>query len=239
MKRLQPGTFAFILAVLISMAAVSARADDGRGEASQYVAAAVVVHEHHGDRHRGYVLDNRYHHNHYYPPHGYVVRTLPAGYRVVHYHRDRYYFRHGIWYSARGAGFVVVTPPVGIVVPILPLYYTRIWVRGVPYFYAGGVYYVWRPAVQGYVVVEAPGDSDVDSSDSAASGEFYVYPKKGQSEEQQTQDRYECHRWSVKQTGFDPSQPPADTSESQLAQKRDDYRRAISACLEARDYSVK
>jgi hypothetical protein len=34
----------------------------------------------------------------------------------------------------------------------------------------------------------------------------YFYPTKGQSQEQQDRDRYECYRWAVKQTGFDPGQ---------------------------------
>ena len=34
---------------------------------------------------------------------------------------------------------------------------------------------------------------------------MYVYPSKGQSQEQQDKDRYDCHRWAVQQTGFDPS----------------------------------
>src|SRR5512146_2954959 len=35
--------------------------------------------------------------------------------------------------------------------------------------------------------------------------ELYVYPLKQQSTERQNRDRYECHSWAVKQTGFDPS----------------------------------
>jgi hypothetical protein len=35
---------------------------------------------------------------------------------------------------------------------------------------------------------------------------IYFYPTKGQSQEQQERDRYECYRWAVKQTGFDPGQ---------------------------------
>lgn len=35
---------------------------------------------------------------------------------------------------------------------------------------------------------------------------IYFYPTKGQSKEQQDRDRYECYRWAVKQTGFDPGQ---------------------------------
>jgi uncharacterized protein YcfJ len=39
------------------------------------------------------------------------------------------------------------------------------------------------------------------------STQVYVYPTSGQSADQQGRDRYECYLWSVKQTGFDPSQP--------------------------------
>lgn len=34
----------------------------------------------------------------------------------------------------------------------------------------------------------------------------YFYPTKGQTEEQQDRDRYECYLWAVKQSGFDPGQ---------------------------------
>jgi hypothetical protein len=33
----------------------------------------------------------------------------------------------------------------------------------------------------------------------------YFYPTRGQSQEQQGRDNYECYLWAVKQTGFDPS----------------------------------
>lgn len=35
----------------------------------------------------------------------------------------------------------------------------------------------------------------------------YFYPTAGQSPAQQDRDRYECHLWAVKQSGFDPSLP--------------------------------
>ena len=40
----------------------------------------------------------------------------------------------------------------------------------------------------------------------APSTQVYVYPTAGQSPEQLDRDRYECHTWAVKQSGFDPSQ---------------------------------
>ena len=44
------------------------------------------------------------------------------------------------------------------------------------------------------------------SAASAQSGQMFLYPKNGQSQQQQDKDRYECHTWAVQQTGFDPSQ---------------------------------
>jgi len=34
---------------------------------------------------------------------------------------------------------------------------------------------------------------------------LYAYPEKGQSPAQLDRDRYECYRWAMKQTGFDPA----------------------------------
>lgn len=37
--------------------------------------------------------------------------------------------------------------------------------------------------------------------------QVYFYPTAGQAPERQSRDRYECHLWAVKQSGFDPSLP--------------------------------
>ena len=76
------------------------------------------------------------------------------------------------------------------------------------------------------------------SAQPAAAGGLLIYPKNGQSQEQQSADRYSCHTWAQGQTGFDPTEPNSAASPSQLASRRSDYRRAMSACLEARGYSV-
>jgi hypothetical protein len=39
---------------------------------------------------------------------------------------------------------------------------------------------------------------------SAPPAPMYFYPERGQSETQQERDRYECYRWAVRETGFDP-----------------------------------
>ena len=43
----------------------------------------------------------------------------------------------------------------------------------------------------------------------AQQSRVFAYPNAGQSQEQQQADSYQCHQWSVSQTGFDPTQPGA------------------------------
>ncbi len=189
---------------------------------------------------RGYVLDRRYGHNHYYPPRGYAVGALPRGYVTVRYGRTPYYYHHGIWYRPGGSGFVVVRPHIGLYVPILPPFYSTIWYGGVPYYYADDVYYRYRADRREYEVSDPPPDSQASSTQPAgAQGDLFIYPKNGQNEEQQSKDRYECHSWAASQSGFDPTEPMGGVDESQSAAKRADYQRAQTACLEARGYSVK
>jgi hypothetical protein len=68
---------------------------------------------------------------------------------------------------------------------------------------------------------------------------MFIYPRQGQSEEQQKIDFDECHSWAVNQTGFDPKNPPEGDSNAQRRQKSSDYLRAISACLDARGYTLR
>jgi len=49
---------------------------------------------------------------------------------------------------------------------------------------------------------------------SSRAQDIYAYPAKGQSQSQQDRDRYECHSWAVKQTGFDPSRSQAAASDT-------------------------
>jgi hypothetical protein len=189
---------------------------------------------------RGMVLDNRYNHGQYYPPRGYVYRTLPSGYRPYYWGGQRFYFNAGVWYAPGPAGFIVTRPPIGLTISVLPPYYSTLWFGGVPYYYADDVYYVWRPAVNAYVVSDPPPDADNPGGVAPPpADDFFVYPKNGQSQEQQSADRYECHSWAKNQTGFDPTEPGGGVTAGQNGDRRADYRRAMTACLEARGYSVK
>ena len=183
-------------------------------------------------------LDSRYYHNRYYPPRGAIYDSIPRNHVVVPYRDSRYYFHGGVWYRPEGSRFVVVAPPIGLGISLLPPYYTTLWVGGVPYYYADGVYYVWRPVERTYVVVDPPNESDVVALPPEPE-QLFIYPKQGQSEQQQANDRYDCHRWAVDQTDFDPTEAGGGVPLSQTATKRADYQRATKACLEAREYSVR
>ena len=179
--------------------------------------------------------DSRYHHDRSYPVRGQVIRELPRDYRAVVHGGSRYYFSGGVWYRPQGSRFAIVVPPVGLFFPFLPPYYATIWVHGVPYYYANEVYYAHRG--NGYVVVEPPKE-EVSQAPPPAE-QMFIYPRLGQSEQQQADDRYACHRWAVDQTGFDPTKPPGGTPEVQKIDKRADYQRAMGACLDGRGYTVK
>lgn len=59
-------------------------------------------------------------------------------------------------------------------------------------------------------------------------------PARGQGPDQQGRDRYECHRWAVGESGFDP----AGATYAPAAEVANGYRRAMAACLSGRGYSV-
>lgn len=42
--------------------------------------------------------------------------------------------------------------------------------------------------------------------------DLYVYPTKGQSAEQQEQDKFQCYTFAKGQTGFDPMAPPTTST---------------------------
>jgi len=195
-----------------------------------------------GPEHRphGEFVDSRHDHNRSYPARDQYVRRLPDEYRIVNHRSSRYYFAGGAWYRPMRGRFIVVAPPIGMFVPFLPLAYVTLWVHGIPYYYANEVYYT--PTAGGYVVAEPPNEdisTTPPAAESTVGNQLFIYPRQGQSEKQQANDRYDCHTWAVGQTTYDPIKPPSGMSAGQLQQKRADYQRAMGACLEGRGYTVK
>ena len=193
-------------------------------------------------------MDARFGHNHYYPARGYFVGGLPRDRIVVG--GGRYFYAGGVWYAPRGAGFVVIGAPVGVFVPVLPIGYTTVYFGGVPYYYANDSYYEWVAAQNQYEVVAPPGDPNAavmappggqppPLPPPGGGDDLFIYPKSGQTDDQQAKDKYECHKWANQQSGFDPTVSGGGVPPDQNASAHASYNRAMTACLDGRGYAVK
>jgi hypothetical protein len=214
------------IAAVLCCAAASA---DPREDASR-----LAPHQH---------MDARFSHNHAYYDRGYVVQDLPRDRIAFNRGPNRYFYSGGVWYAPRGGAFVVIAPPIGLFIPVLPYGYSTVWFGGVPYYYANDTYYMWSAQDNGYEVVDTPSDAVNAAPDAApppppASTQLFVYPRNGQSADQQAKDKYECHAWAATQSGFDPTAAGGNVPPDQFAAKNADYNRAMTACLQGRGYSV-
>jgi len=224
-----------VLASLLVFGTVTARADDGRsrdrdrhhdrGGYDRY--ADRGGYDRHGGDHRRAVV----------VPAGHRVHALPRSYSRVMVHRRDYYYHGGVFYRPYYQNYIVVGAPIGARVGWLPPGYVSFGLGGHDYSYFNATFYLWDEPRREYVVVERPEGADEALAGApgfeASAAELYVYPARGQSDAQAGRDRYECHLWAVDQTQFDPSMGDADAAQS------GEYRRAITACLEGRGYTVK
>ncbi len=174
-------------------------------------------------------LDQRYHHDHYYPPRGQAFAALPGGSISIGFRGGNWFFHGGVWFQPYGSRFVVALPPIGIVVPLLPPDCTTLWIGGAPYYYANGVYYAPAPG-QGYAVVAPPPGAEVAQPVAVAPAakalpEPIIYPRSGQSPVQTEADRQECNRWATTQ--------PAALADASV------FQRSVAACMDGRGYTVR
>src|SRR4029079_7855233 len=99
------------------------------------------------------------------------------------------------------------------------------------YYYAPYAYSPWiypYPAAPYAVPVPVP----VAPAEKPAT-DLYVYPQAGQSADQMSRDRTQCHDWAAGEIAYD--------AQAVKGQKTDDlanYDRAFTACMEGRNYSV-
>jgi hypothetical protein len=175
---------------------------------------------------------------------GHAAYGRPGGYYGGHGYSTGAYWRGGYWHGGfwprayYGYGF-------SWFLPILPLAYATYWYGGIPYYYANDVYYTWNPSYEGYVATDPPPVTDQSGAAASgaavaptaapmpapgdsggAAGQIFMYPKNGQSAEQQATDKAECQQWASQQAG-------------QVAQNGSDYQRAMAACVEGRGYSAR
>ena len=127
---------------------------------------------------------------------------------------------------------------LGLFVATLPYYYSTYYWNGDPYYYADGYYYRYDDSVRQYERVTLPAAATTTTDTAPPSAELFAYPKNGQSEAQQAQDKAECRDWAGRQqssaTAPSGAQPGAPQPLSQV-----DALRAQTACLEGRGYTVR
>jgi hypothetical protein len=187
--------------------------------------------------------------------HGYTAGFHGGGYAGGHggYGHPGSYYGHGYstgayWRGGYWGGGFWPRAYYGLgfswFLPILPLAYATYWYGGIPYYYANDVYYTYNPSYEGYVATDpppvadpngaagggvgaAPPDAGPPPGDSGGgAGQIFMYPKNGQSAEQQAADKAACQQWASQQAG-------------QVAQNGSDYQRAMAACVEGRGYSAR
>jgi hypothetical protein len=166
---------------------------------------------------------------------GQVIERFPDRHYRVPYRGQDFFFSGGYWYRPQGPRYVVVRPPYGIRVAYLPDYAREVWIGSALFFLAAGVYYIYEASTRQYVVVEPPVAGPQPLPPSAGSGyDVLAYPVSGQTPQQIDQDRYDCYRWAVQQSGFDP----ATMTYQPAPQVVQVYRQAQGGCLGSRGYQV-
>lgn len=166
---------------------------------------------------------------------GYVIDRFPDRHDRVGYRGQDYFFSGGYWYRPQGPRYVVVRPPYGIRVGYLPSYAEEVWVGSALFFLAAGAYYSYEASTQQYVVVQPPTVVPQPQPQPLGNGyDVVAYPASGQTPQQIDQDRYDCYRWAIQQSGFDP----AAITYQPAPQVVQVYRQAQGSCLSARGYQV-
>jgi hypothetical protein len=169
---------------------------------------------------------------HYYPI-GHRARHLPRARIRLFVGGLPYFYYTGMFYRLVGNNYIVVSAPFSAVIKNLPLGFVAFTIGLSTYYMANDTYYMWDDGKDGYVVVPEPALAS-QALEEATQGRLFVYPNKNQNEDLQSKDRYECHRWAVSESSVDPTLEEQDYTNNENS----DYKRGITACLVARDYTV-
>ncbi|MBN1545938.1 MAG: hypothetical protein JW902_04690 [Syntrophaceae bacterium] len=127
-----------------------------------------------------------------------------------------------------------------------PYYYPYSYYYNYPYYYPYTYPYYYYPYSYPYTYYRyyAPPQRAIppqyNQQPAPSTQRLFIYPRRGQNEKQQAEDQYQCHRWAVGQTGYDPTTTGYTIPNSQQSVNRaNDYFRAMTTCLEARGYTVR
>ena len=145
--------------------------------------------------------------------------VLPLAYATYWYGGIPYYYANDAYYqwSPDYGGYVATDPP-----PVADP--SGAGAAAAPDASGGGAPMAGAGAPGAGAPMAGAGAPGAGAPDPAQSGQIYMYPKNGQSEEQQRTDKLECQKWASDQVGLGSNGP--------------DYRRAMVACVEGRGYSA-
>ncbi|MEX6665333.1 hypothetical protein QWI20_15280 [Pseudomonas sp. W2-17] len=173
---------------------------------------------------------------------GYEIDRMPGGYSRVPYRGGDYFYSGGYWYRPQGPRYVVVQPPRGVRVRYLPDYAQQVWLGSALFFVAAGTYYTYEQNTQEYVVAEPPQNVEPVYSpqqpqpvqQAANPYDVVAYPPEGKPQQEIEQDRYDCYRYAVQQSNFDPAGAAYQPAPEVLGV----YRQAMASCYAGRGYSI-
>jgi hypothetical protein len=159
---------------------------------------------------------------------GLAVPLLANGYSSSWYGGSPYYYADDVYYvNYPQRGYRVLSPSERVITE----HYVYESPSPAPVVAAPPANVAPTPS---YARESSPTSSPTQSKTPAQTlTQLYAYPKNGQTATQSTFDRIECERWGSGQTGYSPGQSVED------ANRKADYQRAVSACLEGRGYTVK
>lgn len=161
------------------------------------------------------------------PPVGIIVPVLPAFYTRVWVGPYPYYYANDVYYVRGSQGYVVVDPPAGTIALAPPPGAANVPDNAVTEL---------GPVSDGVPTVAATPVPNVSTAPAATlaqggGNQLFIYPRQGQTADQQNRDRSECNSWAIGQTG----RAPAANGGAMDA----DFQRAFGACLDGRGYTVK
>ncbi len=180
------------------------------------------------------------------PPIGLLVSTLPPFATSIQNHGETYLYSNEIYYRARPdlGGFEVVNDPeqtspdtAAGAAPAVP---AGIAGKSVATAFTLQTASIATDVPVGAVAVPLAASAPKPQPSmvaAAPTNKVIAYPKNGQTAEQQARDHYDCYRFGVDQSGFDPMSSGAPSAPN--TERHSDFNRAQTACLEGRGYTVR
>ena len=160
-------------------------------------------------------------------------------YKRVLFNSAHYLFHAGIFYRQIGDELIIVNAPDGLIIDSLPHSNSIVVINDRRYYVVNGTYFI--KVKSGYKVTKKPATiiiMDSDEIDESSSENIVLEEddiittssSNNTKNKSKDDDSYECHRWGVSQSGYDPTLK--QTKEDDGAEKI--YKKSKKACMTIR-----